>query len=95
MTAEERVASLHCRVDALRRARERNRTTALGATCCVLAAGLVALLADDGMGHSGGTAGVYAGATILFEEAGGYVLAAVSAFMAGVVVTVTCLRRRR
>jgi len=49
---------------------------------------------NAGVSHLGGAAGMYSGATMLFEGVGGYVLAAVIAFMAGVVVTVTIIRKR-
>ena len=38
---------------------------------------------------------IFSGATMLFGEAGGYVLAAVAAFMAGVIVTVLIIRKRK
>ena len=95
MTAEERVASLHARMDALRERRERKKTAALGAGCGLLAACLILLIGNIGTGASGGTAGLYSGATMLFENAGGYVLLAVAAFMVGVIVTATLMRSRR
>lgn len=92
MTAEERVASLHARMDALREKRERRKTAALGASCAALAAGLVLLIFSEGTGGPGGTASLYSGATILSENAGGYVPLAVAAFIAGVIITVLCIR---
>jgi hypothetical protein len=92
MTAQERVAALHLRMAALRQRRERRKTGALGAGCAWLAVCLLALI--FGGSHPGGTAGAYTGATMLFEDAGGYVLAAVLAFMLGVIVTVLCIRYR-
>ena len=92
MTAGERVAALHLRMAALRERRERRKTAALGAGCAGLAACLTALI--FGESHTGGTAGVYTGATMLFEDAGGYVLSAVLAFMLGVIITVLCIRYR-
>jgi heme O synthase-like polyprenyltransferase len=44
--------------------------------------------------HVGGTAGVYSGSMMLFENAGGYVLLAIGAFMAGVIITVLLKRRQ-
>ena len=94
MTGEERIAALHERMDALRGRRERRKTAALGVGCGVLAAGLMLLIFSESTGASGGTAGLYSGATMLFENAGGYVAAAVAAFMAGVIITVACIRTR-
>ena len=90
MTAGERVAALHLRMAALRERRERRKTAALGAGCAWLAACLTALIFSGS--HPGGTAGAYTGAAMLFEDAGGYVLSAVLAFMLGVIVTVVCIR---
>ena len=90
MTSEERMEALHARMAALREKRERRRTTALGAGSAGLAVCLAALI--FGGSHPGGTTGPYSGAMMLFGDAGGYVLAAVLAFMAGVVITVLCIR---
>ena len=90
MTDQERVAALHLRMAALRQRRERRKTGALGVGCAGLTVCLAALI--FGGSHTGGTAGAYTGATMLFEDAGGYVLAAVLAFMLGVIVTVVCIR---
>ena len=94
MTSEERIASLHIRMDALRERKEQRKTAALGAGCGALAVCLMAMLISVGKPVSGGTAGLYSGATMLFENAGGYVAAAIAAFMAGVIITVACIRYR-
>lgn len=93
-TDEERVASLHARMAARRRMREKQKTGALGAACAVLTLCLFLVICSGGMLHSGGTAGMYSGALMLFENAGAYILLAVIAFMAGVVVTVVIRSRR-
>lgn len=93
-TPEERVLAVHARMDALRRARERRKTGILGMGSVLLAVCLLLVIGAAGAVHPGGTAGVYSGATMLFENAGGYVLVAVLAFMAGVVITVALLRKR-
>ena len=93
MTAEERVSSLHQRMAVMRRKREQRKTRALGAGCVGLGACLTALIFSGS--HTGGTAGTYTGAAMLFEDAGGYVLAAVPAFMLGVIITVLCIRYRK
>ena len=93
-TPEERVPAVHARMDALRRARERWKTGILGMGSTLLALCLLLVISAAGTVHPGGTAGIYSGATMLFENAGGYVLVAVLAFMAGVVITAVLLRRR-
>lgn len=95
MTTEERVKSLHARMDALKRRREKRKTGLTGEACVVLTLCLVWLIFDGGTAHKGGPAGLYSGATMLFENAGGYVLAAVAAFAAGVVVTVLLIKKTR
>ena len=95
MTSEERVTALHERMDALRNRRERRKTAAIGAAGAVLSICLFLIIFVGGGTHAGGSAGIYSGATILFEGAGGYVLAAVLAFMAGVVVTVMILKKKQ
>ena len=94
MTKEERIIALHTRMDALRRVRERRRTAAIGTACAVLTVCLF-LMVFGGAGHSGGSAGMYSGAAILFQDAGGYVLTAILAFAAGVVVTVAIVKNRK
>lgn len=86
MTSKERVVSLHMRMAARRKRRERRTTRSLYAACVALALCLMALIFGGGV-HPGGTAGVYTGAAMLFGSAGPYVLTAVIAFMFGVAVT--------
>ena len=93
-TPEERVAALHLRMAALRERKERRKTAALGAGCASLALCLMLLIFGGGAGR-GSTAGEYTGATLLFEDAGPYVLLALIAFMAGVIITVLCIRYRK
>ena len=93
-TPEERVLAVHARMDALRRARERRKTGILGMGGALLALCLLLVIGAARALHPGGTAGLYSGATMLFENAGSYVLVAVLAFMAGVVITAVLLRRR-
>lgn len=95
MTAEKRVDALHVRMRSLRLRRERRKTAVMGALSGGLALCLGLLVFGQGMNHEAGTAGMYSGAMMLFENAGGYVLAAIVAFMAGVIVTVLCIRKRR
>ncbi len=94
MTADEKVVSLHKRMQTRRRRRERRITSALAAACVGLTLCLGALV-FGGAAHTGGTAGLYSGATILFSGSGAYVLTAVPAFFAGVVITAICFRLRK
>ena len=94
MKTEERIQSLHARMNDLRRARERRKTNAVGGACIVLAVCLILLLFGGGMSYIGGPAGMYSGASMLFGNAGGYVLVALIAFTAAVIITVLCIRHR-
>ena len=93
-TNEERIKALHARVAALQRQRERRKTRAIGAASIVLSVCLLFMVFNSGIQH-GGAAGLYSGATMLFEGAGPYVLIAVVAFMAGVIVTVAIIKNRK
>ena len=93
MTSEERVEALHTRMKEIKRVREQRKTAVIGALSLVLAVCLC-IAVFGGAAHSGGAAGEYSGATILFENVGGYVLAAVLAFMAGAGITVLIIRKR-
>lgn len=95
MTDRERVEALHARMAARRQLRERRRTSALAAGCAGLTLCLMLLIFDGSAAHTGGTAGLYTGAAMLFEGAGPYVLVALLAFMTGVAITVFCIRRQR
>ncbi len=95
MTAEERVASLHARMAALRQRRERRKTGAVGAAGLFAAACLLTLVFPGGTAHPCGTAEMYSGAAILFEGAGGYVLVAVVAATAAMIITALCMHLHR
>ncbi|MGI5875111.1 MAG: hypothetical protein ACOX8R_10740 [Bacillota bacterium] len=95
MTKEEQIQALHARVAVLERQRERRKTGAVGAAGAVLTVCLLFMVFGGGGTHPGGAAGLYSGATMLFEGAGPYVLIAVVAFMAGVIVTVALIKNRK
>ena len=95
MTSEERVASLHERMDTMRRVRERRITRVIGAAGILVTVCLILLIINGGMAHIGGTADMYSGAIMLFEGAGVYILLTVIAFMAGVIVAVILMNRKR
>ena len=94
MTNEERIQTLHARMAGLQQARERRKTGAIGVSCIGLAFCLLLMVFDGGM-HAGGAVSLYSGATMLFEGAGPYVLIAIVAFMAGVIVTTAPIRNRK
>jgi len=91
MTAEERVQSLHSRMKARQHRKEYHKTVLVGIGCVCSAAALILLLINNGARTSPVT-GMYSASSMLSENAGGYVLTAVIAFMAGVVITVILKR---
>ncbi|MBR5347728.1 MAG: hypothetical protein IK125_00650 [Lachnospiraceae bacterium] len=95
LTAEERVRVLHERMDERRRRRERRKTVIMGIAISGIAACLLMLIIGGGTAHFGGTAGMYSGATMLFDGVGGYVLVGVVSFFAAVVITVACIRWKK
>ena len=88
MTKEERIYKLHKKMAERKRKKEDFRTAVYGVCSLFLFAGLLILTGSTGLTHQGTTAGLYSGATLLFQNTGGYVLTALIAFMAGVVVTI-------
>ena len=95
MTAEEKVAILHARMKIRQRRREKQILAALSTASTGLFLCLILLIFGSESAHYAGTAGVYSGAMMLFGGAGSYVLTAIIAFMAGVIITVLCIRYRR
>ena len=94
-TQKELVASLHERMAARERARAHRRVQALRAAAVAVAACLLLVIYGGGVARQGGTAGLYSGATMIFENAGAYVLVALLAFMTGAAVSVACIHKQR
>ncbi len=91
---EERMAMVTNRIRALERRRERRETAGLSALSVFLVLALVTLLGQLGGGGTGTFPEGMAASSLLAESAGGYVLTAVLAFMAGVTVTVLLKRKQ-
>ena len=95
MTTEERVRSLHRRMEDLRRRREKRKTAAIGAAGVILAACLLILIFGEGAAYGGSSVNSYSGAMMLFENVGGYVLVGVISFVAAVLITVMSIRWKK
>ena len=89
----ERIELMHRRTRELRHKRERTTLIMSGGSCMVLFVALMEAVMNFGGGML--TAGAYTGTMLLSENAGGYVIVAVMAFMAGVAVTVFLRERTR
>ena len=85
---------MHRRAAELKRKTEQRRLSVLAAVSSCLFVCLVALTFAPGRIGSEGAGCEYAGSSMLFESAGGFVLTAVLAFAAGVLVTVMIHRAR-
>ena len=90
-TPEEKVADLHTRMAVFRRTRERRKTKALSLVSAALTICLLFMVFGGANAFPGSSEGSFTG-TMLFENAGGYALTAVIAFMAGMAITLVCLR---
>ena len=87
-TNGEIVRAVHARAHALAQRREKAKTVLTGGACVTLTCLLALMISDfGGLQHEVRPTG-FAGASLLSDNAGGYVLAAVVAFMAGVIVMV-------
>lgn len=98
MTDAERIEELHKKMGVLKQKRERRIEGILGSMSFVLVSCLIGLMIRAQRLGAVVTAEVtdasYAGSSMLFTNAGGYVLFAVIAFAAGVAVTLLCIRMR-
>lgn len=90
---ETRVAMVARRVNVLHRKRENRLAAMLSMLCLMLTASLTGAIGALGGRGQGSVTGLY-GTTMLFEDAGGYVLVGVLAFAAAVAITVLCIRYR-
>ena len=91
-TAEQRVAAMHKRTEELSRRREKDILFLTAVCSCILLAVLVPVTAALGGLTAGGSGDGFTAASLLDESAGGYILAALGAFMAGVIITVICVK---
>lgn len=91
----ERIRLVQLCAGELRRKRENHFLSGLSSLCAVLAVALVGAFGAMAGGGQGGTAPGFYGAMLMGDDAGGYVVVGVLAFMAGVVVTALCLRYGR
>ena len=93
-TPEERVAVMHSKMTALRQTRERRKTAALEVLGVTLTLSLAVLIFGRGQPLGSAPGSAFSG-SMLFENAGGYVLTALVAFMLGVAVTAALKGKRK
>ena len=88
---EMRVAMVVRRVNLLRRKRKNSLMAKLSILCLMLMGSLTGAISVWGGQRQVSVRGLY-GATMLFEDAGAYVLVSVIAFAAAVAITMLCIR---
>ena len=95
MTDKMLILEIHRRAREMQSRRERRAALAWGAASAMLTAALAATILGISLPLHALPRSDLTGASLLADSAGGYVLAAVVAFMAGVAITAACLRRRK
>ena len=94
-TPEERISELHKRAAQLQKQRDRRQIAGFGSLSAFFAVLLTAVLFQEiGLSQSASEE-QFTGSSLLSEAAGGYALAAVLAFFAGVVITAVIFRYRK
>lgn len=91
MNSEERIKELHKRMAKRHRNKIERQTFMYGASSTILCICLILAILTDG-NHAGTIAVTYSGASMLFDNAGGYVLTALAAFLLGVIITLIIRR---
>ena len=94
-SAEERLTRMHERAAAIKKQEDRNRLRILGSLSAGLMVCLVVAMQQLQSMHHGIFASQSTGSSLLDDSAGGYVLAAVIAFIAGVAITAVIFRYRK
>ena len=94
-TQKERLSELHKRVEGIRRRKQKAGAVGLGVFCvCVFTLLVRCIVWLDDSFHNIIDVDMQ-GASLLSDNAGGYVLAGVIAFFAGVVITTIIIRSRK
>ena len=93
-SAEERLTRMHERAEAIKRQEDKTRLRILGSFSAGLMVCFVIAMQQLQSMHHGILPGQNTGSSLLDDSAGGYVLAAVIAFIAGVVITAVIIRYR-
>ena len=93
-TTEEQLNRMHQRAAEIKREEDKSRLRALGSLSAGLMVCLIVVLQQLQSLHHGILTGQGTGSSLLDDNAGGYVLAGVIAFIAGVVVTAVIYKWR-
>ena len=93
-STEDRLTRMHERAAAIKRQEDRSRLRILGSLSAGLMVCLVVCIQQLQSMHHGILSGQSTGSSLLDDSAGGYVLAAVIAFIAGVAITAAIYKYR-
>lgn len=91
--AAERIRRVKLRAEEIRRKRENKFLGSLFTLCLLLSTFLVGIIGKMGGGGRCAVVGFY-GSTLMYENAGSYVLVGVISFVAAVIITVLCVRSK-
>ena len=94
-STEERIKMMHKRAAEMQKKREKMLLAGMGIVSAFLGIILIAFTGYSIGAPGAVTDAAMAGASMLAENAGGYVLVAVAAFFAAVMITVVCLKYRK
>lgn len=90
----ERIRLIRQRADELRQKKDKRSQRLLLIFCLALSLALVQAFASVTRGRRGSSVQEMLGATLMFEDAGAYVLVGLLSFTVAVVITILCLRHR-
>ncbi len=89
----ERVRRVKLRAEELRRKGEKRLIGSLFTLCAMLSIFLVGAIGNIG-GRGGYTVPGFYGATLMYEDAGSYVLVGIISFVSAVTITMLCVRSK-
>ena len=93
-TTEERIELMHIRAKAMGQSAARRRLAGIGSVSVILTAVLLTVIQQLNGAAISISEDPYTGSSLLSENTGGYVLAAVIAFFIGVIITALIFRYR-
>lgn len=89
----ERIKRVKLRARELQRTNKTRLISAFSALCIILSLSLAGVIGVMTGGSSGNVSGLY-GTMLLYEDAGGYALVGIIAFVTAVIITTLCMRYR-
>ena len=94
LDTDARITLVNSRVREQRRAAAKRSITVLSSVCTALVVCIVGFIGSFANATQGDVVGLY-GSSLLFSDAGGYVLVGIISFIAAVAITLGCISYRR